>query len=111
MSISENKSKFCSLLKTKNREAFDELYAEYGSQLYGMALQCVGEEKLANELMLITFTNIWRELESFDNTKIEMKTWCTMMLVKSFRHCFSSTDRFRRNENQITDNTEIDSFI
>ncbi|KQT18141.1 hypothetical protein ASG31_05250 [Chryseobacterium sp. Leaf404] len=73
------------LLKQKDRETFDFLYSELNSQFYGLALQCLGERDLAEEMMIVTFTNIWRDLENFSGNQAQLKSWCVAVLMRSLR--------------------------
>ncbi|MBD8081510.1 RNA polymerase sigma factor [Chryseobacterium caseinilyticum] len=99
MASSDNKFNCCTLLRQKDRETFDFLYAEFNSQFYGMALQCLGDEELANEMMILTFTNIWKDLDKFNGDNSQLRSWCISILMRSLRHVNTS--------DKTSDNSEI----
>ena len=51
------------------------LYRTYGGELYGFALNCLGDRGLAEELVQDVFTRVWRHAESFDPDRATFRTW------------------------------------
>lgn len=48
-----------SLLKSDDRQAFNELYERYKSRIYGISLQLLKSEVLAGEILQDVFVKVW----------------------------------------------------
>ena len=86
MNSSNNETVGVTILKKRNRQAYEILYAEFNSQFYGIALQLLGDKDLAEEMMVLIFTNIWRDLEKFNGDNSQLKTLCISVLIRSIRN-------------------------
>ena len=64
-----------SSLRQKNEEAFSYLYKHYSGALYGVIKQIVTDAELGNDVLQETFVNIWRRIDSYDETKGRLFTW------------------------------------
>ena len=62
-------------LRSKDNQAFGYLYDHYAGALYGVIRQIVGETELSNDILQETFVNIWRKIDSYDETKGRLFTW------------------------------------
>lgn len=62
-------------LRQKNDEAFSYLYEHYSGALYGVIKQIVGDAELSNDVLQESFVNIWRRIDSYDETKGRLFTW------------------------------------
>lgn len=62
-------------LRSKEEGAFSYLYEHYSGALYGVIKQIVGDAELSNDVLQETFVNIWRRMESYDETKGRLFTW------------------------------------
>lgn len=62
-------------LRKKEEDAFTYLYGHYSGALYGVIKQIVGEAELSNDVLQETFVNIWRRMDSYDETKGRLFTW------------------------------------
>lgn len=62
-------------LRLKNDEAFTYLYEHYSGALYGMIKQIVADAELGNDVLQETFVNIWRRIDTYDETKGRLFTW------------------------------------
>jgi RNA polymerase sigma-70 factor (ECF subfamily) len=62
-------------LRKKDDEAFSYLYEHYSGALYGVIKQIVGDAELSNDVLQETFVNIWRRIDSYDETKGRLFTW------------------------------------
>jgi RNA polymerase sigma-70 factor (ECF subfamily) len=51
------------------------LYLEYGGELYGFAVNCLGDRGLAEELVQDVFTRVWRHADQFDPSRASFRTW------------------------------------
>src|ERR671939_2005579 len=67
------------MLKTLQTAASEDsmraLYREYGSELYGFAVSCLGDRGAAEELVQEVFTRVWRHAYSFDPDRASFRTW------------------------------------
>jgi RNA polymerase sigma factor (sigma-70 family) len=62
-------------LRKKDDEAFSYLYEHYSAALYGVVKQIVGDAELSSDVLQESFVNIWRRIESYDETKGRLFTW------------------------------------
>ena len=62
-------------LRKKDDEAFSYLYEHYSGALYGVIKQIVGDAELSNDVLQESFVNIWRRIDSYDETKGRLFTW------------------------------------
>lgn len=62
-------------LRLKSDEAFTYLYEHYAGALYGMIKQIVADAELSNDVLQETFVNIWRRIDTYDETKGRLFTW------------------------------------
>src|SRR3546814_19144951 len=53
----------------------ETLYDRYGKSHYGIIMNIVGEEKLAEDLLQEAFVKIWRSIQGFDRNKGTLFTW------------------------------------
>jgi RNA polymerase sigma-70 factor, ECF subfamily len=67
------------LVKTLQSSASEDtmrrLYRSYGPELYGFALNSLGDRGLAEELVQEVFTRIWRHADSYDPDRASFRTW------------------------------------
>lgn len=62
-------------LRQKSDEAFSYLYEHYSGALYGVIKQIVGDVELGNDVLQEAFLNIWRRIDTYDETKGRLFTW------------------------------------
>ena len=62
-------------LRHKDEQAFSYLYDHYSGALYGVICQIVENTELGNDVLQEAFINIWRHIESYDETKGRLFTW------------------------------------
>jgi RNA polymerase sigma factor (sigma-70 family) len=62
-------------LRLKHNEAFSYLYEHYAGALHGVIKQIVRDNELANDVVQETFVNIWRRIDSYDESKGRLFTW------------------------------------
>src|SRR3712207_7856702 len=63
------------LRTSRGEETMRSLYRTYGGELYGFALNCLGDRGLAEEVVQDVFTRVWRHADSFDPAKASFRTW------------------------------------
>ena len=63
-------------LKERNDQAFGFLYDNYAGALYSIIRQIItNNDELAGDVLQEVFINIWRKIESYDQTKGRLFTW------------------------------------
>ena len=77
-----------------DRAAFEALYDQMGSSVYGVARRVVRDPARAEDVSQDVFLDIWRKAPSFDATRGSAKTW--IMTIAHRR----AVDAVRRNESQ-----------
>ena len=63
-------------LKRRDNQAFGFLYDNYSGALYSIIRQIIAEnDELASDVLQEVFINIWRKIETYDQTKGRLFTW------------------------------------
>ncbi len=63
-------------LKERNNQAFGFLYDNYAGALYSIIRQIItNNDELAGDVLQEVFINIWRKIETYDQTKGRLFTW------------------------------------
>jgi RNA polymerase sigma factor (sigma-70 family) len=63
-------------LKDRDNQAFGFLYDNYSGALYSIIRQIITDNgELAGDVLQEVFINIWRKIESYDQTKGRLFTW------------------------------------
>ena len=67
------------ILKTLNapqgEDGMRTLYRTYGPELFGFAVNCLGDREQAEEVVQDVFTRVWRHADSFDPERASFRTW------------------------------------
>ena len=63
------------LRSSRGEETMRSLYRTYGRELYGFAVNCLGDRGLAEEVVQDVFTRVWRHADTFDPEKASFRTW------------------------------------
>jgi RNA polymerase sigma-70 factor (ECF subfamily) len=63
------------LRTSRGEETMRSLYRTYGGELYGFALNSLGDRGLAEEVVQDVFTRVWRHADSFDPERASFRTW------------------------------------
>lgn len=63
------------MLKDRDNQSFSYLYSNYSGALYTIVLQIIPDQELANDVLQEVFINIWRKIESYDQSKGRLFTW------------------------------------
>jgi RNA polymerase sigma-70 factor (ECF subfamily) len=56
-------------------EALRALYRAYAGELFGFALNALGDRGTAEEIVQEVFTRVWRHAEGYDPTRGSVRTW------------------------------------
>lgn len=70
-----NEAELVMLLKQRHQSAFNYLYDNYSGALFTIILNIVNERELASDVLQEVFVKIWRQIESYDETKGRLFTW------------------------------------
>ncbi len=70
-----HESELVLLLKQRHESAFNYLYEHYSGSLFSVIVSIIPDRDLANDLLQEVFVKIWRQIESYDNTKGRLFTW------------------------------------
>lgn len=62
-------------LKAQKSVAFDALYTKYASILYGIILQIVQNQSIAQKILEQVFINIWNNIEQYNPTNSNFFAW------------------------------------
>jgi RNA polymerase sigma-70 factor, ECF subfamily len=62
-----------------NREAFEALYRETSSKLFGICLRVLSERSEAEDALQDVFTTVWRKAAQFDITRASATAWLSMI--------------------------------
>jgi RNA polymerase sigma factor (sigma-70 family) len=73
--ITYTEHELVSLLKDRDSKAFGYLYDHYSGALNSIILQILNDVELANDVLQEVFINIWKKIESYDQTKGRLFTW------------------------------------
>lgn len=65
------------LIQQNSKAGFDQLYDQYGFMMYGLASQALQSKEYANEIVELTFVNVWNSIHQFNN---QQKTFCIWMI-------------------------------
>ncbi|MEO5996929.1 MAG: sigma-70 family RNA polymerase sigma factor [Chitinophagaceae bacterium] len=63
------------MLKGRDNQSFSYLYNNYSGALYTIVLQIIPDQELANDVLQEVFINIWRKIDSYDQSKGRLFTW------------------------------------
>ena len=62
-------------LKLRQQSAFSYLYDNYSGSLYSIILNIVPDRDLASDVLQEVFIKIWKQIETYDNSKGRLFTW------------------------------------
>lgn len=62
-----------------NRTAFETLYRDTSSRLFGICLRILNERAEAEEVLQEVYTSVWRKAGQFDVTRASAMVWLSMM--------------------------------
>lgn len=91
------------LLEKKDEKAITLLYDHYADRLYGVALQMVKDEDLAQDVLQESFIKIWKKSDTYDPTKAKLFTWL-LRVVKN-----TAIDKIRSSSKKTKKEIQIDA--
>lgn len=75
LSITYTEPELVSLLKQRQQSAYSYLYDHYGGALYSIIINFVTDRELANDVLQEVFIKIWKQIDSYNETKGRLFTW------------------------------------
>jgi RNA polymerase sigma factor (sigma-70 family) len=94
-----------SLLKARDKSAFDALYDYYSGALYGVILRVIPTEKIAQDILQDVFVKIWKSIAMYDASKGRLYTWMLNIARNSAIDYARSKQAKSENKNQNIDNS------
>jgi RNA polymerase sigma factor (sigma-70 family) len=73
--ITYEENELVAALRQKDNGAFTYLYDHYSGALYSVIRQIVPDAEVGSDVLQETFVNIWRRIESYDESKGRLFTW------------------------------------
>jgi RNA polymerase sigma factor (sigma-70 family) len=74
--ITYNEQELVVALKQRNNQAYGYLYDNYAGALFSIIKQIITDnEELAADVLQVVFINIWRKIETYDQSKGRLFTW------------------------------------
>ena len=77
--ISSEDHKLLHKIAHRETDALSVLYDRYGRLLYSVAYHMVGNQNLAEEIMLDIFRRVWEKADSYRADRASVRTWLTSM--------------------------------
>lgn len=81
---------FIARLKSKDQNAFNQLYSDYYGTLYSRIKKMTGDKLCAEDILQDAFVKAWTGIERFDQSKASLFTWlvsiCRNEVVDQFRN-------------------------
>ena len=62
-----------------NRAAFETLYRDTSSRLFGICVRVLSQRAEAEEVLQEVYTSVWRKAGQFDATRASAMSWLSMM--------------------------------
>ena len=73
--ITYGEDELVSMLRQRNDGSFGYLYDNYSGPLLGIVSSIVADQETARDVLQEVFVNIWKKIESYDQTKGRLFTW------------------------------------
>jgi RNA polymerase sigma factor (sigma-70 family) len=90
-------------LKKNQRHAFDYLYDNYSSALFGVISRIIPDEEKAADLLQDVFLKIWKKIGDYEPGKAKLYTWM-MNIARN-----ASIDLYRKEKNKY--HVDIDNEV
>ena len=91
-------------LQRNDRGAYEYLYDNYSTALYGVIFRVVGNEETANDVLQEAFVKIWNGIGSYDAKKGKLFTWMLNISRNMAIDKTRSKDFNNNRKNQSTEN-------
>lgn len=81
---------FVDLIKAQCPIGFNQFYEKYSSSLYGICLYALKSDALAEEILELSFLNIYSQIDSYQTAKLKFHCWMLTVLVKTVKDYYNS---------------------
>lgn len=96
------------LLKQRHQSAFEYLYDNYAGALNTVILSVVPDRELANDILQEVFVKIWRQIDSYDESRGRLFTWMTNIARNaSIDMVRSKGYRYQQQNQELTDSVYL----
>ncbi|HLC82888.1 MAG TPA: sigma-70 family RNA polymerase sigma factor [Bacteroidia bacterium] len=103
--INYTEDELVSLLKNKDIKAFDALYNNYSSSLFGIISRIIPTEEIAQDILQDVFVKIWKSTDMYDKSKGRLYTWM-LNIARNSAIDYSRSKQFKsETKNQDIDNS------
>lgn len=83
---------FVDLIKAQCPIGFNQFYEKYGSWLYSICLYALKSDSVAEEILELSFLNIYSQIESYQPEKLKFHCWLLTVVVKTVKDYYSTKD-------------------
>lgn len=83
---------FIELIKARCPAGFNQLYEKHSSWLYGICLHALKSESVAEEILELSFLNIYSQINSYQPEKMKFHCWMLTIVVKTVKNYYESKD-------------------
>ncbi len=94
------------LVKEKNRDALEALYARYGNAIYSLSMHMLRSPQAAEEVTQDTFFNVWRRASSYKPGRGSFKSW---LFSIGHHRAIDEIRRRKRDTNVVQYDTDIEA--
>ncbi|RXK83970.1 sigma-70 family RNA polymerase sigma factor [Filimonas effusa] len=92
------------LLKRRHQSAFEYLYDNYAGALNTVILSVIPDRELANDILQEVFVKIWRQIDTYDESRGRLFTWMTNIARNaSIDMVRSKGYRYQQQNRELTD--------
>lgn len=71
----QDTAKIILLIRNRDKNGLEALYAQYGGALYGMAQRMLSDDRMAEEVLQDVLLRIWDKIDQYDEQKGRFFTW------------------------------------
>ena len=82
---------FFERLRSRDPETFRILYKKYAAALFGMLLNKVGDQVIAEAILEKIFLEVWNSIPAYDEAKLKIFTWLNQILNHQINRYYTHT--------------------
>lgn len=81
---------FIELIKVRCPAGFNQFYQKHISWLYGICVYALKSNSLAEEILELSFLNIYSQINSYQSEKMKFHCWMFTVLLKTIKDYYNS---------------------